>query len=304
MNVKSLIQSHSAIKLKRKVGNILFAIFRYVFLFLVGYIVLYPLLFMISTSVKTQSGFFDVSHQWLPLQATLENLKVAFNAMNFWGSLKKTLSIQIVSAILEIFVCSFIAYGFARFNFKGKRLANVILIISLLIPVQLYSLSLSVNYRMLNIFNTPLVYWLPSAFGVGIRSGIIIFIYQQFFIGLPKELEEAAYVDGAGPIKTFFRIALPSSSVVIVTISVLSVIWHWNEYFLAELCLMDEVRPLSVSIGHLTPLLKQIGIIPGNPLYAASVCAGCLLYVLIPLIFYMILQRKFVRSIDRVGITG
>ena len=209
-----------------------------------------------------------------------------------------------MSAVIEIIVCSFVAYGFARFKFRGKKLASFFLILSLLIPVQMYSLSLSVNYRMLNIFNTPFVYWLPSLFGVGIRSGMIIFIYQQFFIGLPHELEDAAYVDGAGPIKTYFRIALPSSSVVIVTVSVLSIIWHWNEYYLAELCFLDESRPLAVVIGNLTALLAQIGINSGDPLYPAAICAGCILFVIIPLVFYMIVQRKFVRSIDRVGITG
>ena len=304
MNLKSIFQSYGIVKVKKEAYNLIFSIFRFAFLFLVGYIVLYPLLYMISTAIKTEADFLDVSHQWIPIQYTMENFKVAFSALDFFNSLKKTLTIQIFSAVIETFVCSFIAYGFARFNFKGKKVATFILILSLLIPVQMYSLSLSVNYRMLNIFNTPLVYWLPSIFGIGIRSGMIIFIYQQFFIGLPKELEDAAYVDGAGPIKTFFRIALPSSSVVIVTVSVLSLIWHWNEYYLAELCFMDEVRPLSVAIGHLTARLAQIGINTGHPLYTAAVCAGCLLFVAIPLVFYMIIQRKFVRSIDRVGITG
>ena len=304
MDVKSVFQSRKVVKVKKKTGSIAFSLLRFMFLFLIGYIVLYPLLYMISTAIKTEADFLDVSHQWIAMQFTWENFRVAFGALDFFNSLKKTFSIQVFSAIIEVFICSFVAYGFARFDFKAKKLASFILILSLLIPVQMYSLSLSVNYRMLNIFNTPLVYWLPSVFGVGIRSGMIIFIYQQFFIGLPKELEDAAYVDGAGPIKTFFRIALPSSSVVIVTVSVLSLIWHWNEYYLAELCFMDEVRPLSVAIGHLTARLAQIGINSGHPLYTATVCAGCLLFVAIPLVFYMIIQRKFVRSIDRVGITG
>lgn len=299
-----MFQSRGIVKIKKKSNRVLFSILRFAFLFLIGYIVLYPLLYMISTAIKTEPDFLDVNHQWIPIQFTFENFKVAFSALDFIDSLKKTFLIQVLSAIVEVFTCSFVAYGFARFNFKAKRLASFILILSLLIPVQMYSLSLSVNYRMLNIFNTPLVYWLPSVFGVGIRSGMIIFIYQQFFIGLPKELEDAAYVDGAGPIKTFFRIALPSSSVVIVTVSVLSLIWHWNEYYLAELCFMDEVRPLSVAIGHLTARLAQIGINSVHPLYTAAICAGCLLFIAIPLVFYMIIQRKFVRSIDRVGITG
>ena len=277
---------------------------RLLFLFIVGYIVLYPLLYMINCSVKTYADFMDASHQWLPAELTLENFKTVLEVMDFKNSLTQTAVIQLLSAVLEIFVCSFIAYGFARFQFKGKKIASFFLILSLLVPIQMYSLSMSVNYRILHIFNTPLVYWLPSLLGVGVRSGMLIFIYQQFFIGLPRELEDAAYVDGAGPIRTYFSIALPSSSVVVVTVSVLSIIWHWNEYYLSELCFLDESRPLAVTLSHLPSALGQIGINPGSTIYPANVSAGCLVFIILPLIFYIIVQRKFVRSIDRVGITG
>ena len=168
----------------------------------------------------------------------------------------------------------------------------------------MYSLSMSVNYRNLHLFNTPFVYWLPSLLGVGIRSGMMIFIYQQFFVNLPKELEDAAYIDGAGPVRTYFSIALPSSSVVLVTVSVLSFVWHWNEYYLASLTFLSDSAPLAMVLSFLKVYLKQVGIYEGWPEYASLVSAACLMYVIIPLILYMIFQRKFVRSIDRVGITG
>jgi len=224
--------------------------------------------------------------------------------MNFGNAIKQTLLVQILSAAIEVFVCAFIAYGFARFKFKGKPIFTFFLILSLLIPIQMYSLSMSINFRNLHIFSTPFVYWLPSLFGVGIRSGMMIFIYQQFFIGLPKELEDAAYIDGAGPVKTYFRIALPSSSVVITTVAVLSFVWHWNEYHLATLSFLSEDAPLSMVMNFLEVYLQQIGIYKGWPEYSTLVSAACLMFIIIPLVLYMIFQRKFVRSIDRVGITG
>lgn len=281
---------------------ILFA--RIAVLLIIGYIVLYPLFFMLSNAFKTRVGVFDASHEWLTMNFTMENFKFAYDSIKFPASLMQTVVIQIVSAIIEVAVCSFIAYGFARFKFKGKSLASFFLILSLLVPVQMYSLSMSINYRNLGIFNTPFTYWLPSVFGVGIRSGFIIFLYQQFFIGLPAELEDAAYVDGAGPIKTFFKIALPSSGVVITTASVLSIIWHWNEYYLAELCFLQESRPLSVMIGHFKTIMESQGVAGNDPMYRSYACSACLLYIILPLFFYMIVQRNFVKSIDRVGITG
>ena len=300
---RKLTVTHSSRICKKSIA-FSFSVIRLLGLLLVGYIVLYPLLYMVSSAVKTKADFLDVSHQWLPLEVTLEQFQVAFKAMNFVEALKQTMLLQVLSACMEVMICAFVAYGFARFQFRGKRLATVFLILSLLIPVQMYSLSLSVNYRTLHIFNTPFAYWLPSVFGVGVRSGIQIFIFQQFFIGLPKELEDAAYVDGAGPIRTYFKIALPSSGVAIVTVSVLSLIWHWNEYYLAELCFLNEKRPLAVTIGNLSAALSQLGIQPGSAVYPAAVSAACLLFIAIPLVFYMVVQRNFVKSIDRVGITG
>lgn len=289
---------------RRKLPEYTLSAARIVFLLIVGYIVLYPLLYMLVTAIKDKAALLDMQHIWIPISYTTKNFNKVFGLMNFKHALGQTLKVQVISAAIEVFVCAFIAYGFARFEFKGKKIFSLILILSLLIPVQMYSLSMSVNFKNLHIFSTPFVYWLPSVFGVGIRSGMMIFIYQQFFIGLPKELEDAAYIDGAGPVKTFFRIALPSSGVVITTVSVLAFVWHWNEYYLAALNFLSEDAPLAMVMNFLEVFLKQIGIYKGWPEYSVLVSAACLMYIAIPLVLYMIFQRKFVRSIDRVGITG
>ncbi len=315
MNVKNILTGRTGDLIRKKSFSLVVSVMRLAFLIIVGYIVLYPILFMATNAIKTPADFLDVSHTWLPMEVTFDNFADCLRIMQFpdftdgvsvqaFGSLGQTFVLQMVSAGLEIVVCSFIAYGFARFKFKGKGVATVLLILSLLIPVEMYSLGLSVNYRILGIFDTPFAYWLPALFGVGIRSGMLIYIYQQFFIGLPHELEDAAYVDGAGPVRTYFSIALPSSSVVIVTNAVLAIIWYWNESYLAELCFMNENRPLSVLMNLCGTLLATNGINAGQSMYTAYMSACCLLFLAIPLIFYMIIQRKFVKSIDRVGITG
>ncbi|MBE6727173.1 MAG: carbohydrate ABC transporter permease [Ruminococcaceae bacterium] len=289
---------------RQKIPSIISSIARIAFLCIVGYIVLYPLLYMFVSAIKDRNALLDMEHIWVPVSYSFKSFSDIYELMNFGSALKQTLLVQVLSALIEVFVCAFIAYGFARFKFKGKPIFTFLLILSLLIPIQMYSLSMSVNFRNLHIFSTPFVYWLPSLFGVGIRSGMMIFIYQQFFIGLPKELEDAAYIDGAGPVKTYFKIALPSSSVVLVTVSVLSFVWHWNEYHLATLSFLSEDAPLSMVMNFLTVYLQQIGVYKGWPEYSTLVSAACLMYIVIPLVLYMIFQRKFVRSIDRVGITG
>lgn len=295
---------YSSTLLRRKASAAIIYSARLLILIIVGYIVLYPFFYMLVTAIKDTDAMLDVEHIWIPVTYSLKSFKEIFELLNFGTALKQTFLVQILSAAIETFVCAFVAYGFARFKFKGKPICMFFLILSLLVPIQMYSLSMSVNYRNLHLFNTPFVYWLPSLLGVGIRSGMMIFIYQQFFVNLPKELEDAAYIDGAGPVRTYFSIALPSSSVVLVTVSVLSFVWHWNEYYLASLTFLSDSAPLAMVLSFLKVYLKQVGIYEGWPEYASLVSAACLMYVIIPLILYMIFQRKFVRSIDRVGITG
>ena len=291
--------------LKKRMSSIGISLIRYYMLITIGYIVLYPILYMISNSLKPVKALLDVRFIWVPRFMSIDALETALEYLNFLPSLGKTVSLQLASALIEVFICSVIAYGFARFNFKGKNIAMIFLIISLMVPLPMYSMSLSVTFRQLRLFDTNWVYWLPSLLGVGIRSGMLIYIYIQFFKGLPKELEDAAYVDGAGPIRTFLQIALPSSSVVIVTVTVLSVVWHWNETYLAQLCLSDDIKPLSVMINLIEIPLHQNGYWLGTQPYATTlVFASCVLFIAIPLIVYLFLQRKFVKSIDRVGITG
>ena len=295
---------YSSTLLRRKASAAIIYLARLLILTIVGYIVLYPFFDMLVTAIKDIDAMLDVEHIWIPVTYSLKSFKEIFELLNFGTALKQTFLVQILSAAIETFVCAFVAYGFARFKFKGKPICTFFLILSLLVPIQMYSLSMSVNYRNLHLFNTPFVYWLPSLLGVGIRSGMMIFIYQQFFVNLPKELEDAAYIDGAGPVRTYFSIALPSSSVVLVTVSVLSFVWHWNEYYLASLTFLSDSAPLAMVLSFLKVYLKQVGIYEGWPEYASLVSAACLMYIIIPLILYMIFQRKFVRSIDRVGITG
>jgi multiple sugar transport system permease protein len=156
-----------------------------------------------------------------------------------------------------------------------------------------------------NLLGTEAAFYLPSLFSMGLRSGIMIFIYMQFFASFPKELEEAAWIDGAGPIKTFLKIAVPSSGVAITTVLVFSLIWHWNDSMLCSMYLNNEY-PLAMQLNMLPTNLTTMGyyLNPETPETLAFQMAGCVLFVTPMLIIYMVLQRKFIESIDRVGITG
>ena len=314
----------SVYKTKQKIKKALNLILKYVFLLAFGYLILYPLFYMISVSFRSAETFFDPSITWITFNLTEEFAKTALDVLSYGKTLWNTISYEVVSALLEVISCSVAAYGLARFDFKGKKIYEAMLFITILVPVQITVLPQMVNYAhfdilgILGLFNkltgidlrpnlldTHLAFWLPSICGVGLRSGILIYIYRQFFKGLPKELEEAAAIDGANSLTTYIRVAVPSSGVVIFTVLIFSLIWHWNDYYLSATYLTKNF-PLAVSVSRIAESLQVRGIYwgTGSPEATAIVMAGCLFFVLPMLIFYMIIQRKFVKSIDRVGITG
>ena len=119
-------------------------------------------------------------------------------------------------------------------------------------------------------------------------------------------MEEAAYVDGAGPFKTFWRIVIPSSSVAITTVAVFSMVWHWNDCTLG-LMYFTKDYPLAVQLSNLPQTLIATSVFKGGAsevMDNSVIMAGCLLYILPVLIGYLLIQNKFVKSIERVGITG
>lgn len=321
LNKLNELKGISRYRLKRKSAALLFSLFRFVLLTSMAYVVIYPLLYMIVTSFRTVDSFTDPDVVWILKEVTTDNFKDAFVSINFLDCLKNTVLIQVLSGFIEVCTCSVVAYGLSRFDFKFKNVEMILLILTIVIPSQMIIIPSMMNYSRIDFFgilgligdisgtdikisilDTPFAFYLPSIFGVGLRSGIMIFIYMQFFKGLPKELEEAASIDGAGPIMTFLKIAVPSSGVVFLTVTIFSIVWHWNDYYLSVMY-MNSNKPLAVAIAGFPELFNTLGISTsgrGN----AILMAASLMFVLPILILYLILQRKFVKSIDRVGITG
>lgn len=317
--------SESRRKMISKFNGLFASLLRYVVLIAIGYIILYPLLYMISSAIRTRDSFYDPSVIWITSDVTFENFTLAWKVMKYGSAIWNTILYEIVSAGIQIVSCSVVAYGLARFDFKEKRILTFFMFLLILVPSQMMMLPIFMNYSKLdffgllglvdsltgidirpNVLNSVTTFWLPALLGVGIRSGIIIYIYVQFFKGLPKELEEAAWIDGAGPLKTYIRIALPSSGVVITTITVFSLIWHWNDYQLASMYLYAEKWPLAVKLSEITSAeaIGTLRLAGDDPLRIAIMMAGCFIFIIPILVVYLFLQKKFVKSIDRVGITG
>lgn len=301
------------------------SVLRFVFLISFSYILLYPVFYMLSMALQSPADYADSSVVWIPKYFTTLHFEHAWKSMQYLKSLWNTIRFDLVAAVISVFSCAFYAYSLARFKMRGKSLMMVILILTILVPDIMVVIPRIANFKALdflgilglfdkltgidlrpNIVDSPLAFYLPSIFGMGLKGGLLIFIYMQFFKGLPRELEEAAWLDGAGPLQAFLRIILPSSGVVILTVFIFSIIWHWNDSLLAALYTYEE-RTLAVVLTDIKQhMYLQLGLASGatNINYYGVPLAACLMFIAPPLLLYMVLQRKFVQSIDRIGIVG
>lgn len=320
MNIK--VSKINTRKLGEATTGIVVSIVRWIFLLSISYILLYPLIYMISQGFRATADFTDPTVIWVPKSFSLISFKNAWKALEYPKSLLNTVVIEIVSALLEVVMCSITAYGLARFKFKERGILTFILIVTILVPTQLIMIPLMTSMRYLDVFgllglfgeligtdirpnllNTPFAFYLPSVLAVGLKAGLFTYMYVQFFKSLPKELEEASAIDGAGPLKTFVRVVVPSSGNIFLTVTIFSIIWHWNDIFLAKMFLSKDF-PLSVALSRIVTTLQSMGYNAyGKPIVGA-IMAGCLLVILPVLIMYCVLQKKFIKSIDSVGIVG
>lgn len=307
-----------------KFSELIYKVFRF-FMFLgVGFIVLYPILYMISAALRPASQIYDKSIIWIPKSLTLENIKFAAENMNYWKTLTKTVGVVLISTVLQCITCSLTAYGFAKFNFKGKKILFACVLFTLIIPPQAINLPMYISYVHFDFFglgqigrlfgepftvsvvDTIFPNVISTLFAQGLRAGLFIYMYHQYYRNLPVELSDAACIDGAGFMKTYLRIMWPNAGPITLVTFLLSFVWYWNDYIYTAL-MLKNFQPISVVLANFQSYLQAFRI-DGDALNSAQMSvysqAACLLYILPPLLLYTVLQNKFTKSIAKVGIVG
>ena len=292
-------------------GRIIKSLFRALFLMGVGFVMLYPILFMISNSFKSVSDALDPTVVWIPSGTDMFNFKMAFKLLKYKDALMNTLILVVPCVIIQVITCLFVSYGFARFEFRFKGLLFGLLVFSLIVPVQSYIIPLYVNMKTMHLLNTYWQFYIMALLGTGIRSGLYIYIFRQYFRGLPKELEEAAYLDGCNPLRTFLHIMVPNVKGAILVVFVLSFVWYYNDYTLTGM-LLNSDYPLSIALTGVSTALNNtvqgmVGQTIGSDikLLSDSILSAACLIVALPLIgVYIAVQKHFTEGIERSGLVG
>lgn len=316
-------------KLRNKVTGIVWSVFRTVLLAGLSFIVLYPVIYMLSTAFRPLEQIYDPTVIWVPRSFTLKNIiEVAGpTRMDYWNSFINSVYICIGSSLLTVVSTSLTGYGFARFKFKGRNFLFGLVLFSIIVPPQTTIIPMYLNFKYFDWFGIlsiggffkelftgesiklpslldgPLTFYLPAILANGIRAGLFIYIFRQFFRGLPKDLEDAAYVDGCGTLRTFFRVMIPSSGAAFLTVFLFSMVWYWNDYYYAGLFYMTEGNTIALKLANLRSVVANEFRWDGYQMirYMQS---GALIAIAPPLIIYIIFQRFFTESIERTGIVG
>lgn len=277
----------------------------YTLLICFAYIYLYPMLFMIVNSFKSIDDLIDPGVQWIPTALQIANYVKALAVLELPQSILETSGYVLKVSLAATVSSAFIGYGFAKFQFPGKKIMFVLMLATFILPSQVTMVANMLLYKNYGLMSTDWSMLLPAIFGQGLNAAIYILIFYQFFKAIPHVLMESAEVDGASHMQIFFKIALPLAIPSIIVVFLFSFVWYWNETFITALYVGDSVTlPLKLqafrsSFAELFPAGT-----PGAELNEAIMMAGNVLTILPLLFLYFFAQRYFVESVDRTGITG
>jgi len=314
LNIKPLIKTKDYIVMKKSViiGKIL-RVIMYLLLLDLCVVFVYPFLYMLITSVKSPTDINDATVTWIINQFYFHNYEIAYKGLNYTPSLLRTIFYCVITTGGHTLVCSFVGYGFARYDFRGKKFFFMLLLLAMVVPIQTIIVPQYLFYSSIGMSSGFGALVLPTFFGYGLRGALFIFLFRQFYLSLPKSLEEAAAVDGCTPVMTFFRIAFPASTSSVVVTIVLSIVWHWNEYYEPGIYLTkSEQKLLPMLLPNIFSSIDSGGneaeaLLSGGEIdiYTAGVAmAATFLAVLPVIIFYLIFQKQFRQGIETSGITG
>ena len=308
--------------LKKIVMKYAVSICRFILLFGMCFLILQPIFNKISISFMPEKDLYNPIVISIPENFTTENYLLAAKLMNYSKSLLNSFVVSLTIAILQISMCTLVGYGFARFEFPLKKFWFACVMLVILIPPQTISGSLHLHFRYfdilgifkaitgdtINLRGSKIPYYLMSAGCMGLKNGLYIFMIRQFFRNIPKELEEAAYVDGCGTLKTFIRIMLPDAKPILTSCFLFAFVWQWTDGFYSKMFL-GGTELVSTNLARIVDSLgawmqRETGAtVTISVAWSNCILATGTLMIIVPLIIlYLFAQKGFVESLSSSGI--
>ena len=309
---------------------------------------LYPFFSKIADSFKSAEDFVDVTIRLIPKHFTLDTYKYIILERSYFQAFATTFAFSFGAALIQTFICCLIGYGLAKFKFKGNKLVFLLVILTMIIPHRTLQFSMYMHFRYFdiggimtflsggssigieaidNLFaqvkvltmetpyvtltNTPIPLLLLSLTGLGFKNGLYIFMLKQFFAGIPDELEESAYLDGAGTGRTFLQIIIPLSVPMMITVFLLAFCWQWTDvdylgnYFYTPTKIMTLITTLTKETPESLRKILEASGYAGKEQFQVAINNTCGILIVTPLvILYLFCQKYLVQGIERTGLTA
>ncbi len=302
----------------RQSKNALIFLLRMVILIGICYVILGPVIGIISNSFFSDSDFANKLVYIIPQNPTLERYRLSWLRLDYVKTLANSLAYVLSLMVIQVVVCSMVGYGFARFDFPLKKLLFGMVIVMIIIPTHTVILPIYVTFqefdpfgifslltgKVNNYLGSVKPMFIMTLLGSGLRSGLYIYIFNQFFRGLPKEIEEAAFVDGAGMWYTYFRIMLVNAIPSVLTVAIFSLVWQYNDTFFANLFNINPNIVISKKITTLQDTISNVDKIMTPGISKLYLYSGIVLVILPIIIVYVVLQKRFIEGVERSGIVG
>ena len=300
------------------IKNLFVAVVRVAIIVGVSYVILSPLIGMFVNAISSTKDAYNPMVFVIPEYPTLERFQLAFTRLDYLPTMAKDLTYTLTATLVQLLICSMVGYGFARFDFPLKKFLFACVVVMIVIPTHTIMLPLYLTFRSfdplglmtlikgapLNLMGSVAPVYIMSFLGCGVRSGLYIYIFNQFFRGLPKEIEEAAFVDGCGIWYTYFGIMLRNAMPAVITVTVFSIVWQFNDTFYAKLFLVSENIVISKKISSLQATIANLDKVLDPNIQELYLDAGILLVILPIIIIYLLLQKNFIEGVERSGIVG
>ena len=272
------------------------SILYYILVSLLGVVMIYPILWLVASSFKDNSEVFVRAYSLIPKRFALENYAIGwkgFGGISFATFFKNSFIITVLGTFGEVSSSIIVAYGFARINFAFKKFWFLIMMLTMMLPSQVLIIPQYILFSKLGWINSfkPLI--IPSFFG----SAFFIFLAMQFIQGIPRELDESAKIDGCGKFSIFGRIILPLLVPVIVTISIFSFYWRWEDFFGPLLYLnKTQIYPATLALKLFSdPTTKT----SWGAMFAMSVLTELPVFII-----FLIFQKYIIEGISTSGLKG
>lgn len=299
-----------------KIKDFASKLFIYILLIDIAFVILFPLLSKLSASLMSNSDLYDRMVILIPKNPTFENYKVVFEEGFILEATKNTAFIAIITAVIQTLICCLTGYGLAKCKSKLSNIVLLFVVLTIMIPQQIILVPMFLKFRFFDIagiinaisgksislMNSVWPMIILSVTGLGFKNGLYIFIMRQFYKGIPEEIEEAAWIDGYGIIPTFFKVVMPMSVPMMITIFMFSFSWQWTDTFYSGM-FYSELKVLANTVFSMTSTFHS-GNFAGNYSTSSLLQTGVLIAILPLVIIYIFAQKKIIGGIERSGLVG